>query len=119
MAEAALSPCGFIQRFLPSPQPTANLVNNHLGHAISPSYDKRALAVIDYEQLYLSPVVGIDRPGRIDEGDSMLQGQTAPGPDLGLVAGRKGNDHPGGNHLPTARQDRYLLIDSGANIHAR
>ncbi len=118
MAEAALSSCGFIKDFLSSPSSPANLVNNHLGHAIAPSYHKRILPVIDHEQLYLSPVVGVNRPRRIDEGNSMFQGQTATRSDLGLIASRKGNGQPGGNSLPTTRQDRDLLIDSGADIHA-
>ena len=118
MAEAALPSYGFIQGFPLSPLPPANPAYDHLSHAIAPPYGKRVLAVIDHEQLYLSPVVGIDRPRRIDEGNSMLKGQAAPGSYLGLVADRKGNNHSRGYHFSTARHDRDLLIDGGANIHA-
>jgi hypothetical protein len=61
--------------------------------------------MIDDENFYLSPVVGIDGTRGIEEGHTRLHGKSAPRPDLGLIAGGERDRDPRGNQasLPGRR----------------
>jgi hypothetical protein len=62
---------------------------NHLGDTHA-RFDKEGLLTeVDEEDLDFAAVVGIDGAGGVEEGDAVMEGQTAAGADLGLPA--KGN----------------------------
>ena len=60
--------------------------NHHLGDTLAVVDDKLFLRQIDEQHAHLSPIVGIDGAGRIQDGDTFLQGQSAARANLCLIA---------------------------------
>ena len=58
---------------------------DHLGNALSVVHDKVFLRQIDQQYTHLSTIVGIDRSGRVQYGDTLLQSQSTTRPDLSLI----------------------------------
>lgn len=95
MPKAALIAFGRREVFHDLQLETADLLDYHLGDAITALDRVRLRPQIDQGDFNFTPVIGIDGARRIDESDAMLHRQAAPRPDLCFVAGRQGHGKPG------------------------
>src|SRR3712207_6951716 len=72
----------------------------------------RSAAEVDQRHEDLAAVVGVDRPGRIDERQAVSARQAAPRPDLRLVARGHGDREAAGRseeHTSELQSRQYLV----------
>ena len=74
-----------------------HLGEDHLGDPHAACHGESFFRVIDQNDLDLAAIVGVDRSWSIEESDSMLDGEAAPGTDLGLKMFGKGNENTRGD----------------------
>lgn len=68
--------------------------DEHLGNSVSPGDREGPLPPVDHDQAYLSPVIRVNGPRRIDHPYAVLQGETAPWPYLCLISLRDCHGYP-------------------------
>ena len=80
--------CGNIQCFFFLKIRPINLANDHLRQPLSSFDHKRLFSMIDKDKPNLPPIVSINGPGCVKQGNPIVKSQPAPGPDLSFIAGR-------------------------------
>ena len=93
-AEAAVAACGRgeVLDFFPGDGDDGG--DHELGDAVAATDADGGAAEVDEQYLHLAPVVGVDRPGRVEERQAVAVRETAARPDLTLVPGRDGDREP-------------------------
>lgn len=86
VTESAGSPFGIVEDFDRFPFYLLAGGNDHLTDPFAIVDDKGFVRQIDEDNSDFPPIVGIDGTRRIQQGDSMFDGQSAPGTHLGLIA---------------------------------
>jgi len=94
------------------------LGKDHLGDPHAARYGESLFRVIDQNDLDLTAIVGVDRPGGIEKRDPMFDRKAAPGTDLGLEVLRKGDDDACGDQNPVPRMKGDRLLAGGQKIDA-
>ena len=94
--------------------------NHHLGDAHAALYGEIVLTEIGQNDLHLAPVIAVDRAGRIQAGDAVLDGKTGTGADLGFEAFGDFEDKAGGYEGSLARLQgkRFVGRNCSAKIHS-
>jgi len=77
-----------------------HFLNDHLRHSVSGGDDLGLLGQIHKDDLDLSPVISINRAGRVQAGKPLLDSESAPGPYLGLITFREFYEETGWNSRP-------------------
>src|SRR4030043_1458013 len=88
---------------------TSNRGDDHLGNPVSITDGERFLAEIDQEDTDLSSVIGIDGSRRIDDADSLLDGESASRSDLAFKSLRNSNRDSRGDQLSLSRDQGHFL----------
>ena len=70
---------------------------DHLGDPHAARHGESFFPVIDQNDLDLAAIVGVDRPGGIEECDPVFDRKAAPGTDLGLKMLGEGDDDTRGD----------------------
>jgi hypothetical protein len=91
---------------------------DHLSDPHAARHGKRLFRVIDQDDLDLAAVVGVDRPGGIEERDPVFDRKAAPGTDLGLEMFGKGDKDTRGDQSPFPRVKGDGLSAGGQKINA-
>lgn len=91
---------------------------HHLGNPHAAGDDEILLAEIDQQNLHLATVIAIDRAGRIEAGNAVLEGETRARTDLCLEARRHLEDEAGRHERTAARSKRQRLGHGRTKIHA-
>ena len=83
---------------------------DHLGDPHAARHGESFFRVIDQNDLDLATIVGVDRPGGIEESDPVFDRKAASGTDLGLKMFGEGDKNTRGNEdpLPRIKDDRLL-----------
>lgn len=94
--------------------------NHHLGNPHAAGDDEILLAEIDQQHLHFAAIVAVDRAGRIEAGDTVLEGKSGAWADLRLETRRYFEDEAGWHQSPLARSKRQWLgvRHGGTKIHA-
>jgi hypothetical protein len=117
VAETAAASVGFIQPVYDSDPGSINPLDHHLGDAVSPVYGIVGPAEIDQRYLDLTPVIGIDGTGCINETDSEFYSQSAAGANLGFIAWRQGHGKAGGNRKNRTGFQPHPFFKGSAYVH--
>ncbi len=117
MAETAFSPKRGIEVFPLNPDHPGHPLHDKLCDSIPPSNGKGGTAVIDEENANLSPVVCVDRSRGIHQCYSVVESQSAAGPNLSLKTRREGDGESGGNPHSFSRLDDRISRHGRVNIH--
>ena len=90
-AEAPLVAAGGVQSVGLQPPCAGDRSEDRLGDP-GASLDREGfIAGIQHDDLDFTPIVFVDRPGRVGQDNSVAQGKTGAGSDLQLVTGRQGD----------------------------
>lgn len=81
----------------------------HLGNPHSATNDEVLLAEIDQQHLHLAAIVAVDRAGRIEAGNAVLEGEAGAWADLRLEARRHLEDESGRHQRPFSPRKRHGL----------
>ena len=108
--------CRLLQRLLGHEFHTLDAGHDELRDALAARDGEGLEPVVDEEDLHLAPVVGVDRAGAVEDGDAVLRGEAAAGPDLPLGAEREGELEPGRDEGVRAGRERDGLGDGGAEV---
>ena len=94
--------------------------NHHLGDAHTALYCEIVLTEIGQNDLHLAPVVAVDRAGRIQAGDAVLDRKAGARANLGFEAFGDFEDETGGHEGSLARLQgkRFVGGNCSANIHS-
>ena len=94
--------------------------NHHLGNPHAAGDDEIVLAEIDQQHLHFAAIVAVDRAGRIEAGDTVLEGKSGAWADLRLEARRYFEDEAGRHQRPFSWSKRQWLCvrHGGTKIHA-
>lgn len=94
--------------------------NDELGDAFVALDQKRLRPVVDEKDFELTAVVGINGAGSVEDGDAVVEGESAAGTDLRFEAGRQCDAQAGGNKraLTGIKKERIVYGDGRAQIHA-
>ena len=94
-----------------------HLLDHHLGNP-HPSLDNhRSPAQVDDDHPHLPPVIGINRPGGIKDGQAVLQRQATAGTELGFKPGRKGDIDTGGDEFDLSGREDHIFGHRGQEVH--
>ncbi len=95
--------------------------DHHLGDPHAAGNHEILLAEIDQQHLHLTAIIAVDRAGRVEAGDTVLEGETGARPDLRLEARRHLEDEAGRHQRAFARSkcQWFSLWHCRAQIHAR
>ena len=117
-AEAAVAACGRgeVLDFLPGDGDDGG--DHELRDAVAATDADGGTAEVDEQHLDLAPVVGVDRPGRVEERQAVAVRETAARPDLPLVPGRDGHREPRRHEAPLAGAQHDVGGDVGREVHA-
>jgi hypothetical protein len=75
--------------------------------------------VVDQDGLDLAAIVAVDRAGRIQAGDAVVQRQARTRPHLRFHAQRQFDGDAGGNRQPRAGLQFDIRIDGGQQVEPR
>ena len=92
--------------------------NDHLGDTLAVIDDEIFLREVDKYYAYLSTIVCINRTWCIQHGQSVLQGQSAAGTHLCLIAFRQGDMQSRRNQTTLQRMKCDRFVDIRTKIHA-
>ncbi len=96
------------------------LGDNHLRDALAVVDDEVFVAEVDEDDAYLAAVVGIDGARTVEDGDALLQRQTAAGTHLRLVARRQLHEETRLHKPSLHRPQRHRPIGQiSPQIHSR
>ena len=118
MSESAGVAGGFVKVFHFLQFNLVDPVDDHLGNPVPPVKGVRFRAEVDYRDLDLTPVVGIDGAGGVDQPDTVLDRQTAAGPDLGFIPSGKRHGKPGGQQCNFPFSQQLSFGNGSTDIHA-
>ena len=71
---------------------------------------------VDQDNADFAPVVGVDRAGRVEQGDAVLEGQAGARTHLGLVALRQGDAQAGGHQAALHGLEHDALVEVGTEV---
>lgn len=93
--------------------------NHHLGNPHAAGDDEILLTEIDQQHLHFAAIVAVDRAGRVEAGDTVLEGKSRARADLRLEACRDLEDEAGRHQRPFSRSKRQWLgvRHGGTKIH--
>ena len=92
--------------------------HDHLRNPLSGFHLEGLLRQVDQNDPNFTPVIGIDRPGRVQHGNPMFGSQPAPRTDLHLITCRQLHIESRRDHGPAERRDHHTLRQVGFHIHA-
>src|SRR5512140_3744052 len=98
-AEAAFPTTGLGQHLRELPIDLRHKADEHLGDPLAVRDLLRLRVEVHKGDADLTPIVAVDRAGRVDDADPPLQGQTRARPDLRLDTLRQGDGEAGRNQL--------------------
>lgn len=86
----------------------------------TPCHGKVTITKIDKQYLYLSAIIGIDGPRRIENGDAVLVGKSGARAHLSLKSRRKADGKSARNAFVRARGNhkRFVRLHRGPQIEA-
>lgn len=90
--------------------------NHHLGNALTIVHYKGLIRQVDEHHANLAAIVGIDGAGRVEHGKPVLQGQSAAGTYLCLIACGQCNVQSGGYEFALQRLQLYWLSEIGSQV---
>ena len=82
---------------------------DELGDALAALHFERLVAEVGEDDLHLAAIVAVDRAGRVETGDAMLQREAGPRADLNLVAVRDLDCEASGDGVALPRLKRQVL----------
>jgi len=90
--------------------------NDHLGDAHAWGDIKGGAAVVDQDDFDFAAIAFVDGAGAIEDGEAVLEGEAAAGPDLGFGVGGEGDRNPRSHEcrLPWLNADGF----DGVEVHA-
>ncbi len=91
--------------------------NHHLGNALAIVHYKVFARQVDEQHAHLAAIVGIDGARSVQHGDAMLQGQSAAGAHLGLIARGQSNIQTSLEELALHRAQHHRLLQVGTQVH--
>jgi len=71
--------------------------NNHLANSLPIVHGKSLVGMVNENNAYLTPIIGIDSTRGIQNRNTRFEGQAASGANLGLISCRKRNKQAGSN----------------------
>lgn len=119
MPEAATAAISLGQLSIRTPCDAAYAVNDHLGDAVAPTDREGIPAMVYKDDLYLPTIICINRAGSVKQRNTVMDSQTASGPDLGLIPFGQRHGESRWDEHPVAREDNDVGPNGGADIHAR
>src|SRR3569623_2910452 len=84
--------------------------NHHLRNAHAPLDRHRRLAEIDQQNLDLAAIIGVDRAGRVEHGETVLDRQARARAHLSLAIRRQRDGDAGRHQRPRARRERQRRV---------
>ena len=91
---------------------------DHLSDPHAARHGESFFGVIDQNDLDLAAIIRIDRTGRVEERDPMLDRKTTPWTDLGFQIAWKRDDDPCGDQNAFPRLDRHGFLAGSQKIDA-
>jgi len=101
------------------PSGPCDSANDHLSNPVSIVHGKRVISPVDEKNGKLPSIIGIDRPWRVDESNSMTHGKAAPRSHLAFKAFRNGYGNSRWNESPLTRLEDDVRIDTREEVHPR
>ena len=92
--------------------------DHHLRDTLAVVDDKLLLRQVDQQHAYLSTIVGIDGAWRVQDGNTLLEGQTATRTDLCLITDRKRDVQSGRNQSALHGLQHDGCFEICSQIHA-
>lgn len=117
VAEAAGAALAVIQSLGPGPLYPGIRRYHHLANTLAVVDRKGLVRKVDKYHTYFAAIVGIYRPGRIDQGDAVLERKAAARTQLHLVAFGKLDAQPGGDESAFERSEYYRFGQVRPHVH--
>ena len=92
--------------------------DDELRDAVAAADADRLAAEVHEQHLHLAAIVGVDRPGGVEERQPLAHGEAAPRPHLPLEPGRDRERDARRHEAAVAGGERHVVLDVGQEVHA-